>query len=146
MFWVPLISLQLVSQKTAALKICDFGVYIFIFVDFSEKSSVSWKPKDLKINSKLMALFHREQLYRAKDQFPKKLVLCLVNIILSSAPRGTQYSHSDLCTLVSPPSCVLVTCDAPWRNRVNVVSSLVTKCISDVFTPVPHFYVCLHSM
>jgi len=62
------------AKKTAALKICDSGVYIFIFVDFSEKSSVSWKPKDLNMISKFTALFHWEQFYtEPKTSFPKSL-------------------------------------------------------------------------
>jgi len=88
-----------VSQKTAALKICDSGVYIFIFVDFSKKSSVSWKPKDLKIISKFTALFHREQLNRAKTSFPKKLVCVLPS---RAAQQGPCFVFSEyyfvLCT------------------------------------------------
>ena len=105
------------AKKTAALKICDSGVYIFIFVDFSEKSSVSWKPKDLKIISKFTALFHREQLYRAKDQFPKKLVCVL--LLCSSATRWmflcfSEYYFVCPCTLWHPS--IVTPISAPWSD------------------------------
>lgn len=93
-----------------------WGLYIY-FVDFSEKSSVSWKPKDLKIISKFTALFHREQLYRAKDQFPKKLVCVL--LLCSSATRWmflcfSEYYFVCPCTLWHPS--IVTPISAPWSD------------------------------
>ena len=87
------------AKKTAALKICDSGVYIFIFVDFIQNHLCPGSPKIWKSFLNSWHCSTENSYTEPKTSFPKKLVCVLPS---RAAQQGPCFVFSEyyfvLCT------------------------------------------------